>query len=63
MTLEPIKGKRREMTVVLTESGKRYADDILKEIYQKENEVFKKLDTADLQLVEQLEKIALLLRK
>ena len=51
------------MTVVLTESGKRYADDILKEIYQKENEVFKKLDTADLQLVEQLEKIALLLRK
>ena len=63
VTLEPIKGKRREMTVVLTESGKRYADDILKEIYQKENEVFKKLDTADLQLVEQLEKIALLLRK
>ncbi len=61
--LSPIKGKRREMTVNLTESGKQYADGILKEIYLKEDEVFRKLKKSEVQITEHLEKITELLRK
>lgn len=61
--LIPIKGKRREMTIILTESGKLYASSLLTGIYEKEAEVFKQLDTDDLQIINRLEKIVALLRK
>ena len=38
--LIPIKGRRREMSIVLTESGKKYADRVLADLYKKEAEVF-----------------------
>ena len=41
--LVPIKGKRREMSIVLTESGKAFADNVLSDLYRKEEEVFKLL--------------------
>mgnify|MGYP003297999455 CR=1 FL=1 len=41
--LVPIKGKRREMSIVLTESGKKFADDVLSDLYEKEAEVYKTL--------------------
>lgn len=61
--LVPIKGKRREMTVVLTESGKAYADSLLKDIYKKEAEVFKQLGGDELKVISCLEKITLLLQE
>ena len=61
--LEAIKGKRREMTVNLTNTGKKYADDILEEIYRKEAEVFDKFDAEDLRIIGQLEKIVELLKQ
>ncbi len=42
--LEPIKGKRREMSIVLTESGKEYANRVLSPLYTLENEIYKQLD-------------------
>lgn len=61
--LVPIKGKRREMTILLTESGKAYAGSLLAGIYEKEAEVFNQLDADDLQIINRLEKIVALLRK
>ena len=40
--LIPIKGRRREMSIVLTESGKKYADRVLADLYKKEAEVAQK---------------------
>ena len=56
--LVPIKGKRREMSIVLTESGKKFADDVLFELYKKEAEVFKSLSTKEREIVVILEKMA-----
>jgi len=56
--LVPIKGKRREMSIVLTESGKRFAENVLSELYKKEAEVYKSLGTEERELVATLEKIA-----
>jgi DNA-binding MarR family transcriptional regulator len=61
--LVPIKGKRRDMTVMLTESGKAYAACILKPLYEKEAAVFQMLTATDKQVIEILEKISVLLRK
>jgi len=56
--LVPIKGKRREMSIVLTESGKKFADDVLSELYKKEAEVFKKLSAQERGIIVTLEKLA-----
>ncbi|MCQ2535137.1 MAG: MarR family transcriptional regulator [Clostridia bacterium] len=56
--LVPIKGKRREMSIVLTESGKKYADDVLSDLYKKEAEVFKTLSKEEREIVVILEKLA-----
>ena len=61
--LVPIKGKRREMTVLLTESGKAYAESLLKAIYEKEAQVFQQLDDRELEVAAHLQKLAALLRK
>lgn len=56
--LIPIKGKRREMSIVLTDSGKEYADSVLSNLYSKENEVYKTLSMEEREIVAVLEKIA-----
>lgn len=56
--LIPIKGKRREMSIVLTDSGKKYADRVLADLYKKEAEVYKTLSLEEYSIVAVLEKIA-----
>ena len=56
--LVPIKGKRREMSIVLTESGKTFADCVLSDIYKKEAEVYKCLSQDERKIAMVLEKIA-----
>lgn len=60
--LNPIPGKRREMAISLTKSGKEYANAALKDIYQKEKKAFKKLKDANL-FLEQFELLANILSK
>lgn len=60
--LIPIKGKRREMSIILTESGKEYADNILSELYQKEKNVYKMLSADEREIINVLEKIAIELK-
>ena len=55
--LVPIKGKRREMSIVLTESGKKFADDVLSDLYKKEAEVYKSLSVKEQEIVAVLEKL------
>lgn len=52
--LTPIKGKKREMNVVLTEAGKVYANEKLKRLYEIEDRVFQKLTETDKQVIKHL---------
>lgn len=56
--LVPIKGKRREMSIILTESGKKFADNVLSDLYKKEADVYEFLRLEERELVAVLEKIA-----
>ena len=56
--LVPIKGKRREMSIVLTESGKKLADDVLSDLYKKEADAYKALTLEEQEIVMVLEKLA-----
>lgn len=47
VTLSQIAGQRRELLISLTPLGKDYADNILKDLYQKEKEIYKSIDNAD----------------
>lgn len=58
VNLIPIKGKRREMSIVLTENGKKYAGMVLADLYKKEAEVYKALSSDEYAIVAVLEKIA-----
>lgn len=60
--LVPIKGKRREMAIVLTKDGKKFADDLLSELYKKEAETYKALSKNEHEIVALLEKIATTLK-
>lgn len=55
--LIPIKGKRREMSIVLTEAGKEYADRILSDLYKKEAAVYGTLTPEEQEVIAALEKI------
>ena len=46
------------MSIVLTESGKKYADRVLADLYKKEAEVYKTLSSEEYAIVAVLEKIA-----
>ena len=56
--LIPIKGKRREMSIALTEAGKEYADSILSDLYKKETAVYGTLTPEEREVIATLEKIA-----
>lgn len=43
VTMEPLKGERREMSIILTSEGKKYANEKLEYLYKKEAEVFKNI--------------------
>ena len=51
------------MTILLTEKGKQYADTVLKDIYEKEAEVFSAFTTDDLGIPDRLENIVNLLKR
>ena len=55
--LVPIKGKRREMSIVLTESGKAFADNVLSDLYKKEAAVYGTLTPEEREVIATLEKI------
>lgn len=63
VTLTPIKGKRREMTVTLTEQGRAYAASLLAEVYKKEAAAFAMLTDDERSVIAHLEKIAACLRE
>ena len=56
--LVPIKGKRREMSIVLTESGKAFADNVLSDLYKKEAKAFKSISSEEREIVMVMDKIA-----
>ena len=56
--LIPIKGKRREMSIALTEAGKEYADRILSGLYKKEAAVYGTLTPEEREVIATLEKIS-----
>lgn len=56
--LVPIKGKRREMSIVLTESGKQFADQVLSDLYKKEADVYKTLSVEEQEIITVLRKLA-----
>ena len=56
--LVPIKGKRREMSIVLTESGKAFADNVLSDLYKKEAKAFKSLSSEEREIVMVMDKLA-----
>ncbi len=60
--LIPIKGKRREMSIILTESGKDFADHMLSDLYKKEADVYKTLSMEEKEIVAVLEKLAIKLK-
>lgn len=55
--LEPIAGKRREMTIVLTATGKMYAEAVLASLYETEARVFADLSAEELQIADLLRRI------
>ena len=61
--LEPIKGQKREMTIIMTERGKHYAKIKLQLVYEKEEKVFNELTSNDMQIVELLNKLEKMLCK
>lgn len=61
--LIPIKGKRRDMNVILTNKGKEFANSVLKEIYEIEKNVYSKLDFDVKSFVINLKKIEKLLEE
>ncbi len=54
--LSQIKGKRRELNISLTKTGKEYANTILKDLYSREKEVYKEINNAEetLQVIKHL---------
>lgn len=53
--LSQIQGEKRELNVSLTEKGKRYANEILKDLYELEEKVFEEIK--DLHLLENMNEL------
>ena len=47
IALSQIKGERRELLVSLTESGKKYADGILSDLYRREREIYSEIEAPE----------------
>ena len=59
--LHQIKGKRRELNIFLTESGKAYANNLLKDLYVKEKEVYQNIKNPE-ETLENLHELVLKLQ-
>lgn len=56
ITLEQIKGEKRELNIILTKKGKKYADFLLYDLYEIEKDVYSKIKTPEL-LIKQMEEL------
>lgn len=57
VVLSRIKGKKREMNVMLTEEGKAYANEKLARLYDIENRVFDCLSETDKQVIDHMKNL------
>ena len=62
ITLSQIKGERRELLVSLTQSGKKYADGILSDLYQREKEIYAEIESPEA-LLDTLQNLAAKMQK
>ena len=62
IALSQIKGKRRELLVSLTESGKAYADGILSDLYKREKEIYSEIKAPEA-LLDALQNLAAKMQK
>ena len=62
IALSQIKGERRELLVSLTESGKKYADRILSDLYKREKEIYSELEAPE-ELLSALQNLAAKMQK
>lgn len=63
LDLIPIKGKKREMQISLTESGKEYANKITKDVYNLEAKIYSKLSFEKNNFLDNLKEIEVLLKE
>lgn len=61
--LVQIKGEKRELNVVLTDDGQKYADSLLKDLYDLETAVYDKMQSDAEILLNKFEKLAGVLNK
>ena len=62
IALSQIKGERRELLVSLTESGKKYADGILSDLYRREREIYSEIESPET-LLDTLQNLAAKMQK
>ncbi len=62
ITLSQIKGERRELLVSLTESGKKYADGVLSDLYRREREIYAEIEAPEA-LLDALQNLAAKMQK
>lgn len=64
VVLNPVPGTRRELYVELTETGRTYADSILRPVYEAEDQLFRKYfgDRSE-EFVEDLERFSLVMKQ
>ena len=62
IALGKIKGERRELLVSLTESGKKYADGILSDLYRREWEIYSEIESPEA-LLDVLQNLAAKMQK
>ncbi len=62
VALSQIKGERRELLVSLTDSGKKYADGILGDLYKREKEVFSEIERPN-ELLDALQNLSAKIQK
>jgi len=55
VVLSQIKGEKRELLVKLTESGKSYSKELLKDLYEIENKVYERIKNSD--VLEKMEEV------
>ena len=55
VVLSQIKGEKRELLVKLTESGKSYSKELLKDLYEIENKTYERIKNSD--VLEKMEEV------
>ena len=63
ITLAQIEGEKRELLIKLTDSGKKYSDELLEAVYENEARVYKELKNDAKAVLEGLEKLDKSLRR